>query len=246
MNSILRTEGVSKNYRRGMEEVHAVRHVDLAVGCGERVYIHGPSGAGKSTLLHMLGGLARPTSGKVLLKERNIYSMGDRSRSSLRNRCFGFIFQFYHLLPELNVLENVLLPARMRGGQSPGSMRKKAMEIIERVKMEARIKHRPSQLSGGEAQRTAIARALVNSPDVLLCDEPTGNLDSEMARGIYELLLDISREKGMSVVVVSHQDVIRGFYNTEYMMKDGVLSAMTGWENRFLHERIIHGNEGQS
>jgi len=224
--TLLKTEELSKNFRRGMETVHAVREVSFEVGAGERVYIHGPSGAGKSTFLHVIGALARPTGGKVFLKGKNIYTMSDRRRSALRNRSFGFIFQFYYLLPELNVLENVMLPARIKGGESSGRIKARAVDIIERIRMKERIKHRPGQLSGGEAQRVAIARALINSPDLLLCDEPTGNLDSEMSENIYRLLLDISSERKMSVVVVSHQDVVKGFYHTEYFMKDGMLFKM--------------------
>jgi len=215
---------IDKTFGQGAKAVHAVKGVDLEVREGERVYIHGPSGAGKSTLLHVLGALSRPSKGAVIFKDRRIYDLTDRERSRIRNRDFGFIFQFYHLLPELNVLENVMLPARIMGARSGRKIRLAALDILERVKMGHRLKHKPSQISGGEAQRVAVARALVNSPDILFCDEPTGNLDSEMSEDIYDLIRMVSEENGMSVVVVSHQSMVKGFFHSEYLMKDGALN----------------------
>ncbi|KJJ84133.1 ABC transporter ATP-binding protein [Candidatus Omnitrophus magneticus] len=221
---ILFAEGVSKFYRQGFQEVKAVRKVDMKISKGERLYIHGPSGAGKSTLLHLLGALSRPTSGKIFFKEKNIYKLSDRARSALRNKNFGFIFQFYYLLPELNVLENVMLPGYMKGGFGfNGNLRARALEILGRVGMTPRLRHRPNELSGGEAQRVAIARALINSPEILFCDEPTGNLDSVMSGNIYDLILKISEEKKMSVVIVSHGALPKNFFHTECYMRDGVL-----------------------
>jgi lipoprotein-releasing system ATP-binding protein len=220
-------ESLNKIFSQGEKEVHAVRDVGLAIEKGERVYIHGPSGAGKSTLLHVLAGLDRPTSGSVSFCENNIYGLSDRKRSALRNRNFGFVFQFYHLLPELDVLENVMLPAMINGKESRRQIKDRAMALLERVGMTGRSEHRPSRLSGGEAQRTAIARALMNSTDVLFCDEPAGNLDSEMSRSIYAMIRDISEEKDMSVIVVSHQDITENFAHTEYAMKDGVLEKVS-------------------
>ncbi len=214
---------IDKIFGQGAKAVHAVKGVDLEVREGERVYMHGPSGAGKSTLLHVLGALSRPSKGAVVFRDRRIYDLTDRERSGIRNRDFGFIFQFYHLLPELDVLENVMLPARIMGSRPGRKIRLAAFDILERVKMGHRLKHRPSQISGGEAQRVAVARALVNSPDILFCDEPTGNLDSEMSEGIYDLILKVSEENGMSVVVVSHQSMVKGFFHSEYLMKDGAL-----------------------
>ena len=169
------------------------------------------------------GGLSRPTVGRVLLRGTDIYALGDRKRSRIRNSGFGFIFQFYHLLPELSVLENVMLPAMIKGGTRRGAAKARALSLIEREGLTDRTKHRPSQVSGGEAQRTAIARALMNEPDVLFCDEPTGNLDSEMSAQVYSLIRDISDEKKMGVVVVSHQEMIEDFAHSDYFMKDGLL-----------------------
>jgi len=168
-----------------------------------------------------MGALNVPTEGTIKFEGKDVYGMGDRKRSRLRNTRFGFIFQFYHLLPELNVLENVMLPAMIKGGESRRSIRSRAHEMLEIVGMDKRMKHKPSQISGGETQRTAIARALVNSPSVLFCDEPTGNLDSEMSDEIYRLIREISEQKHMGVVVVSHEKLDTNFYHNEYLMKDG-------------------------
>jgi len=223
---ILKTEGLTKMFRQGFSEVHAVRETNVEISRGERICIYGPSGAGKSTLLNMLGALNKPTKGKVIFNGKNVYAMSDRARSALRNRRFGFIFQFYHLLPELNVYENVILPAAISGKEHGARVKEKAMALLELVKMSHRIKHKPSQISGGEAQRVAVARALINSPDILFCDEPTGNLDSEMRLEIYDLIRRLSESNNMSVVVVTHQELPEGFAGSEYFMQDGVLSKV--------------------
>ena len=223
---MLKAENVSKIFKQGGKRIYAVRNVDICLEKGQRIYIHGRSGAGKSTFLHILGGLSMPSEGQMSFYGKDIYGMSGNRRSSLRNRHFGFIFQFYHLLPELNVLENVMLPAMIKGGLPGRTARARASEILEVVGMSDRLKHRPSQLSGGEAQRTAIARALMNSPEVLFCDEPTGNLDSASSRLIYALIRDLSEKNGMSIVVVSHQEVEKDFFHSEYVMEDGVLEKI--------------------
>jgi lipoprotein-releasing system ATP-binding protein len=223
---MIRCEKVDKVFRQGSKPVRAVCGADISIERGERVYIHGPSGAGKSTFLHILGGLSKPTKGRVYAGSEDIYCMGDRKRSVLRNRKFGFIFQFYHLLPELTVLENVMMPARIRGGRTGSEMRKKAEDLLDAVGMTHRIRHRPGKLSGGEIQRCAIARALINEPEVLFCDEPTGNLGSAMREDIYELIRKLSEVRKMGVVLVSHQEVGRGFFDTEYFMEDGRINKI--------------------
>ncbi|NQT32383.1 MAG: ABC transporter ATP-binding protein [Candidatus Omnitrophica bacterium] len=220
---MLKATNLDKTFRQGTEDIHAVKDVNFRLERGERVYIHGPSGAGKSSFMHVLGGLSSPTKGKIEFEGKDLYRLGDRQRSKVRNKFFGFIFQFYHLLSELNILENVMLPAMIRGGEKAGKIRKRAEGLLETVGMSERLRHRPNQLSGGEAQRTAIARALINSPYALFCDEPTGNLDSEMSEEIYKLLHRISEDNKMSIVLVSHQDVDGGFFDSEYVMRDGVL-----------------------
>lgn len=224
MNEIklLRSSRLTKTFKQGQAKVTAVRSVDFDVNEGERVYIHGPSGAGKSTLLDMLGGISRPTGGVVEYRGRSVYKMSDRARSFVRNRSFGFVFQFYHLLPELNVMENVLLPARISGDWSRKS-RDRALGLLDKVGMKHRLKHRPSAISGGEAQRVAVARALINSPEILFCDEPTGNLDTAMSDTVCRLLFEISEENDMSLVIVSHKDIDEKMFHTRYRMKDGEL-----------------------
>ncbi|MDD4956427.1 MAG: ABC transporter ATP-binding protein [Candidatus Omnitrophica bacterium] len=217
---------VEKRFGRGRNAVRAVKSVCMDISAGERVYIHGRSGAGKSTLLHMMGGLMRPTEGNVVFRGEDLYKMGEAKRSRQRNRSFGFVFQFYHLLPELTVLENVMLPAIISRGIGTRRIRQRAEGLLDAVEMTGRLRHRPSEISGGEAQRTAIARALINSPAMLFCDEPTGNMDSVMSGVIYGMLQGLSEEENMSVVIVSHQDVPDGFVDKEYMMKDGELAPV--------------------
>ena len=225
---MLVAENINMTFRQGSKPVYAVKEATIRVEKGERAYIHGPSGAGKSTLLHIMGGLARPTAGKIMIDGKSIYGMGDRKRSRIRNRRFGFIFQFYHLLPELNVLENVMLPGMIKGGRSLAEIKASAEDLIDVVGMTQRIKHRPGKLSGGEVQRAAIARALINEPEALFCDEPTGNLDSAMSVEIYDLIKRLSQVRNMSVVLVSHQEVEKGFFDSEYFMKDGVIEKVAG------------------
>ncbi|MGB2630402.1 MAG: ABC transporter ATP-binding protein [Candidatus Omnitrophota bacterium] len=249
MSEILAADNLSKMFKQGVKAIHAIRDTGFSLGEQERIVIHGPSGAGKSTLLHVLAGLDRPTSGSVVFRGRDIYAMSDRKRSALRNRSFGFVFQFYHLLPELNVFENVMMPAMIRGEERSGHIRSRAVYLLEKVGMKDRLRHRPSMLSGGESQRTAIARALMNSTDILFCDEPTGNLDSEMRRDIYAVIREVSEEKKMSVIVVSHQAVgEEDFWNTRYMMKDGALKKVSEYQSARVSkkERIINGIESLS
>ena len=220
---MIQVKGAFKKYKQGSIFVEAVKETDMIIKKGERIFVYGPSGAGKSTFLNMLGGLSRPSGGKILFNGVDIYRGFDSKRSKIRNTSFGFVFQFYHLLPELSVTQNVMLPAMIKGGQKLKEVKRKAEELIEIVGLEDRRKHKPKQLSGGEGQRTAIARALINSPEILFCDEPTGNLDSENSRKIYSLIFDISRKNDMTIVVVSHQDIDRTMLSTEYEMVDGVL-----------------------
>lgn len=225
---MLIAEKLNKTFKQGKSRIGAVKDVTLTIGEGERVYVHGPSGAGKSTLLHMLGALDKPSSGTVKFKGTDVYSLSGSKRSALRNASFGFVFQLYYLLPELSVIENVMLPAMIKGKASSKDIRLRAMGLLEASGLSERAEHRPGELSGGEAQRTAIARALVNSPDVLFCDEPAGNLDSVMSETIYSIIRGISEKNKMGVVVISHQEVTKDFYHSEYVMKDGVLEKRSG------------------
>jgi lipoprotein-releasing system ATP-binding protein len=186
-----------------------LRGVDLAIERGELVAIVGASGSGKSTLLHVLGLLDAPDAGKVQLDGRRIDDQGDRRRDTLRNETFGFIFQFYHLLPELTALENVMMPQLIRHGlwsylRRRRKIRKEATALLERVGLGHRLTHHPSELSGGEMQRAAIARALAGDPAIILADEPTGNLDAGSGQGVIELLRDLNRERGLTMMMVTH------------------------------------------
>lgn len=227
MSDILLTaRDLHKIYRSGHKEVRAVDGLNIEIKKGDSVAITGSSGAGKSTLMHMLGGLDRPTSGKVLLDGSDIYRLSDKDRASVRNKRVGFVFQFYHLLPEFTALENVMLPAIMnraaRGTKT--AVRKMAAGVLKSVGLEHRMDHLPSRLSGGESQRVAIARALVNNPAILLCDEPTCNLDSKNSESIYELLFDIRSKSGTTLIIVTHDDKLASRAGTVIRLRDGKLA----------------------
>lgn len=205
MNSLLVAQNLHKSYCNGGKRLHVIKGADISVEKGDVLFIVGPSGAGKSTLLHLLAGLDKPDEGKVILDGEDVYKLSDRKRSSLRNQNIGFVFQFYHLLPEFSAMENVMLPGLMKRGSDVAKLKKRAGDILSNVGLSARIDNRPQELSGGEQQRVAIARALINSPDILFCDEPTGNLDSANGRMIYELIFDLNKKEGITVLVVSHE-----------------------------------------
>jgi predicted ABC-type transport system involved in lysophospholipase L1 biosynthesis ATPase subunit len=228
--SILRAESIFKSYTDTQKRVEVLKGVGLEVSAGDSVAVVGPSGAGKSTLLHILGGLDEPDQGRVFLDERDIYAMNDAARAGVRSVSIGFVFQFYHLLPELNALENVMLPVFVssRGRVSMAEMRSRAKVALERVGLGTRLDHKPNQLSGGEQQRVAISRALVNEPQLLLCDEPTGNLDSKTGEEVIRLLLNLSREKGRTLVIVTHDEGIARCCSRTIHMKDGLLGPGSG------------------
>jgi len=205
--------GLEKSYRKGKLPVPVLRGVDLEAEAGELVAIVGQSGSGKSTLLHLLGLLDDVDAGSVTLDGERIDNLPDKRRDALRNRTFGFIFQSYHLLPELSALENVLMPLMIRHGFRSylgmrGRLKADATAILDRVGLGHRLTHKPSELSGGEMQRTAIARALAGGPSVLLADEPTGNLDASTGQGVLDLLRDLNRERGLTMLLVTHDHQI--------------------------------------
>jgi len=225
-DALIRVQGVHKSYLLGRYRLHVLRGVSLTVGDGEFLAVMGASGSGKSTLLHILGALDTPDKGRVLFEDRDVFADSAAARDRLRNAAFGFVFQFYHLLPELNVLENVLLPAMVGSSvfawltSRRNPARAWAERVIADVGLQDRIRHRPNELSGGERQRVAIARALVNRPRVLLADEPTGNLDTATGREILSLLSRLNRE-GQTIVMVTHDPGVAAAAHRMIALVDG-------------------------
>jgi len=223
MTGIVTAQNVHKSYNGGEGEVEVLRGVDFSLNEGELVGVYGASGAGKSTLLHILGGIDMPTEGTVTLFDNDISSLGDAQRASLRNKNVGFVFQFYHLLPEFTALENVMIPC-MIAGRPMKEARERANEALDRMELSHRANHRPAEMSGGEQQRAAIARAAVLRPKLILADEPTGNLDRKTGNKVWEYLLRLARDEGMAMVVVSHNHDLLGDVPQVYELKDGMVA----------------------
>lgn len=217
---VLQAFDIHKSYGRGKRILPVLHGINFDLFLEDMVSIIGVSGVGKSTLLHIFGLLDAPDQGRLLLEGKEILGYNSRRTAALRNHRFGFVFQSCFLLAELNVLENVMLPGLMRGTDIR-DLRDYAHRLIKRVDLEHRITHRPNELSGGEAERVAIARALINKPKILLCDEPTGNLDEETSRSVFELIRECQRIDKMAVIVVTHDDEIASSATREYRMIDG-------------------------
>ncbi len=222
----LAAQGVTKSFTLGARKLEILHGIDLELRTGERLALVGSSGAGKSTLLHCLGLLERPDSGLVRLQGMSAWELDLGQRAQLRNQKIGFVFQFYHLLSELTALENVLLPAmiaesRLAFSGKKREHRERATALLERFGLAERLGHRPSQLSGGERQRVAMARALYLDPPILLADEPTGNLDSATGAAVLELLLEEQRRRGLSMILVTHDEKIAGRCERVVTMRDG-------------------------
>ena len=221
---VLEAIDLHKTYFDGKTPLHVLRGVNLKINRADLLAVIGPSGAGKSTLLHLLGGLDTPSKGKVILDEKELYGIGERQRARIRNEKIGFVFQFYHLLGEFTALENVLLPGLILKVRSK-ELKRRAQGLLEDVGLGMRMNHRPSQLSGGEQQRVALARALINEPDIVFCDEPTGNLDSENGERILELILKLNKTKGRAFVIVTHEERIVERVDKRIYIRDGVIRA---------------------
>ena len=223
-NTILACEAVCKNYYDGQLNVQVLDNLTLQVEKGRSIGIVGASGSGKSTLLHILGGLDKPTSGRVSLMGQDLSELSQKQLSRLRNQHLGFVYQFHHLLPEFSALENVMMPLLI-GKRPKEQARERALLMLEKVGLKDRVQHRPGELSGGERQRAAIARALVTDPACLLADEPTGNLDRKNALNILDMMMELKQELGTALVVVTHDDEMAARFDRVLNMADGALSA---------------------
>jgi len=228
--SVMSVSGLFKSYGKGAVQVPVLKGVDLEIEEGGFTAIIGQSGSGKSTLLHLLGTLDAPDSGEIYFRDQRIDNLAPRQQEHLRNREFGLIFQFYHLLPELTTLENVLIPRMVQDGffrylKNKRSYRKRAIELLEMVGLSHRLTHKPSQLSGGEMQRTAIARSLISDPSILLADEPTGNLDSENGAEVMETLTALRKHENLTVVMVTHDDQLASQADRIIHLVNGVVAT---------------------
>jgi len=230
VESILRCQGITKTYQEGHLYTPVIKNIDFMLKKQERVAILGSSGSGKSTLLHILGGLDTPNDGEVWLADHSFSKLSANARGLLRNRHLGFIYQFHHLLPEFTAVENVAMPLLI-GNHSVDKARRAAKDILQKVGLENRFNHKPSELSGGERQRVAIARALVTKPLCVLADEPTGNLDRKTADTVYDLLLSLNQEYAMSLVVVTHDLALAKKMDRMLWIEDGQLRAQSQYSD---------------
>lgn len=216
---MLRLEEVTKSFETGSQHLEILKGISLSLDRGQAAVITGPSGSGKSTLLHLIGTLDRPSSGRIEIDGQQVHQLKEKELARFRNRSIGFIFQNHHLLPQYSVLENVLVPTIPFGAE--GGARERALELLGRVGLEDRLDHRPAMLSGGERQRVAVARALMQRPALLLCDEPTGSLDEDIARDVADLLFELHQEGGSVLLVVTHSQELAGRFEIRHELRAG-------------------------
>lgn len=226
---LIKIEGLYKSYGNKAKTVEVLKGIDLQVLKGDIAAVVGASGVGKSTLLHLMGALDRPTRGSVLYRGERVFEQADKKLAMFRNRNIGFVFQFHHLLPEFTAVENVMMPVLIGGGDK-NAARKSAEALLADVGLMERLHHKPGELSGGEQQRVAIARALVNSPDILLADEPTGNLDTHTGDEVFNLLLKFNKEKGITMIIVTHNERLANRMKRRFRMVDGKIYEETSRE----------------
>ncbi|GLO61276.1 lipoprotein-releasing system ATP-binding protein LolD [Vibrio sp. MACH09] len=224
MSDFLQCRSICKTYREGSMDTEVLKGVSFSIDKGELVAIIGTSGSGKSTLLHILGALDHATEGDVSFLGQQLHALSANKQAKIRNKHLGFVYQFHHLLADFSAVENVAMPLLI-GGENASLAKKKATEMLDRVGLSHRLSHRPSELSGGERQRVAIARAVVNNPDLVLADEPTGNLDHKTALAIYDLMRALNEEFGTAFLVVTHDGELAGKMDRQLHMQDGLLVA---------------------
>jgi len=222
-SGVLRCQQLGMTYTEGPNDVEVLSDINLHIEKGERIAIVGASGSGKSTLLHLLGGLDLPTTGSVWIDGQELSRMSDKKRGLVRNQYLGFVYQFHHLLPEFTAVENVAMPLLIRG-QDTQLAKSKASQLLEEIGLGHRLEHRPVELSGGERQRAAIARALVTEPNVVLADEPTGNLDQNTAQSVFDMMMELNQRIGTALVMVTHDNVLANKMDRRFHLELGRLS----------------------
>jgi len=223
---VLTAREITRTFEGTKGPIHVLRGIDLDVREGEIVVVVGASGAGKSTLLHILGTLDRPDSGRLLIKGEDPFAVTEKKLDEIRNKRIGFVFQFHYLLPEFNALENVMMPAVVNGVSDREEAEAKAVSLLKDVGLEDRMMHRPAELSGGEQQRVAVARALMNNPSIVLADEPSGNLDDRNSAYLHDLIHELSRTKKQSFVIVTHKKELLEKADSSYLLADGKLKRI--------------------